>query len=161
MAEERGLVRHFVIFNYTLFDDILRPVDGEPVELQFKNPNQPIKLQPIRLSMDKLDCLRQQLKTWVRDGIVRPATSAWDFPILMLKKKGGEGSDAFRAAVDFRKLNEVIQDNSFPNMPIEDALAFLHGKSLRTIADMRWGSMNLLLGGQSQDACTFVSALGA
>ncbi|MEM1013837.1 MAG: RNase H-like domain-containing protein, partial [Planctomycetota bacterium] len=159
---ERELFRHFVVFNYSLFDHILRPVDSEPVELQFKDKEQqPIKLQPIRLSSDKLDCLREQLKIWVRDGIVRPATSAWGFPILMLKKKGGKGANAFRAVIDFRKLNEVVHDNSFPNVPIEDALAFLHQKRWRTAADMWWGYHGLLLSKRSQDACTFVSALGA
>ena len=170
--EEKLLFRHLVAHGWSLFDDILRPVGGEPVSLQLLNPQQkPIALQPYALSEAKLECLRAQLEEWLRDGVITPSKSPWSFPCLMLQKKGAQAgtSNAFRLAVDFRRLNTLIDGDAYPSPDLETCLSFLAGKKYLSSLDVRWGFHNVPLSGQAmpnsrystQDLVTFTSPLGS
>ena len=70
-----------------MFDACLRPVDSPPVGIQFLDPRQqPIKLQPYRLNAPKLAFLKDTIKEWIEDGIIRPSESPWGFPVVIVPK---------------------------------------------------------------------------
>ncbi|MEL6368504.1 MAG: RNase H-like domain-containing protein [Pseudomonadota bacterium] len=160
---ERKLFEHMVHYCWSAFDEVMRPVDSPPVELRFNCTNpRPVKLQPYRLNPAKLDCLKKQVQDWLRDGVIRPAKSPWSFPVLMLPKKGATPgtSDAFRCAIDFRRLNMLLDDDSYPNPRTDDVLSFLANRKFRTSLDVRWGYHNLRLSPDAQDLVTFSSQVG-
>ena len=69
-------MRKLVAYAWGLFDQALRPVDSEPVGLQFKDPKQqPIKMQPYRTNAVKLKLMKEMIDEWIHDGIVEPANS--------------------------------------------------------------------------------------
>ena len=139
--DEKLLLRHAVAYSWGTFDDVMRPVDGPPVQLKFKDANQtPVKMAPYRMTPDKIECLRLQIAEWEDSGILRRGSSPspWDMPAILLPKKGGEPgtSNAFRLVVDFRVLNDLLEDNSY-NLPnTEDAPPFFAGKPFRSFADI-------------------------
>ena len=49
-------------------------------------------------------------------GVVRPSTSPYASPIIMVKKKDGSN----RVCVDFRKLNKIPEVDPGPKMMAED-----------------------------------------
>eukprot|EP00635_Sarcinochrysidales_sp_CCMP3193_P009562 CAMPEP_0118894182 /NCGR_PEP_ID=MMETSP1166-20130328/3073_1 /TAXON_ID=1104430 /ORGANISM="Chrysoreinhardia sp, Strain CCMP3193" /LENGTH=399 /DNA_ID=CAMNT_0006833069 /DNA_START=512 /DNA_END=1711 /DNA_ORIENTATION=+ len=148
--QDKLMLRHMVAYSWATFDDTMRAVDGVPVSLKFKDKDQqPIKLSPYRLAPAKIECLKKQITQWEKDGILRKGSSAspWAFPALLLPKKGGTPgtADAFRLVVDFRALNRLLEDGSYPLPHQADAVTFLCGKRYRSTLDMRWGYHNISL----------------
>ena len=103
-----------------LFD----PPDKEPPERSVKHSihllpdTVPIKRRPYPLSELKLQEMRTQIKALVDSSWVEPSTSPWGAPILFVPKK----DKAMRMCVDFRDLNAVTIDDSYPLPCIEVVL---------------------------------------
>ena len=136
-------MRKLVAYAWGLFDQALRPVDSEPVGLQFKDPKQqPIKMQPYRTNAVKLKLMKGMIDEWIHDGIVEPANSPWGFPVIMVPKPQNKG---WRMCVDLRKLNEVISYDSYQSPRNDDALIWFAQKVFRSTLDIRWGYHNLML----------------
>jgi hypothetical protein len=59
----------------------------------------------------------------LKDEIIQPSQSPWNFPILVVRKKlDALGIRKWRIWVDFQKLNEVTVGDSFPLPNIQDIL---------------------------------------
>lgn len=56
-------------------------------------------------------------------GIITPATSAWAFSMVVVKKKDGNT----RICVDYRQLNQQMKPDCFPNRNMEETLEDLNG----------------------------------
>ena len=68
------------------------------------------------------DRLKSELETQIQDmrktGVIRPSTSPWASPVLLVKKKNG----TYRMCVDYRKLNAVTRKDVYPLPRIDDLL---------------------------------------
>ena len=95
---------------------LFAPPDSEPPEREVKHHIQlapgacPIKRSPYPLSVQKIEALREQMKDLVTQGWIETSTSPWGAPVLFVPKKNG----ALRLCVDFRDLNAVTIDDSYP-----------------------------------------------
>jgi len=59
----------------------------------------------------------------LKDDIIQPSTSPWNTPILVIPQKAdASGKQNWRIVVDFRKLNDVTVDDSFPIPMISEIL---------------------------------------
>ena len=65
--------------------------------------------------------LKEQLNTWLDQGVVSPSHSPWSFPMIAVPKKNGKT----RWVIDYRRLNDVTIKDSFPLPNIEDNLSRL------------------------------------
>lgn len=157
--QDSKTLREMVAYCWGMFDDMLRPVDSEPVGIQFKDPRQqPIKLQPYRCNAPKLAFLKETIGEWMADGIIKPAESPWGFPVVIVPKPHNKG---WRMCVDLRKLNEVIKHDSYQSPRNDDALVWLAGKKIRSTLDIKWGYHNLMLQEEAQKVMTFTTQLGS
>ena len=68
-------------------------------------------------------------------GVVRPSTSPYMSPIVMVRKKDGSN----RECVDFRKLNKITEVDPEPMTTAEDVLHRLSGKKYLTKIDLTKG----------------------
>ena len=66
--------------------------EGPPIRLPFRRQNPIVR-----------DIEQQQVKEMLRDEVMRPSTSPWASPVVMVKKKDG----SMRFCVDFRKMNDA------------------------------------------------------
>ena len=60
--------------------------------------------------------LRKEVGSMLEMGVVRPSTSPYVLPIVMVKKKDSSN----RVCVDFRKLNKITDVDPEPMIIVED-----------------------------------------
>ena len=68
-------------------------------------------------------------------GIIRPSTSPWASPIILVKKK----DETDRLIVDFGRLKSVTLKDSYPLPRIEDALDAVNGTKYFSYMDLMNG----------------------
>ena len=69
------------------------------------------------------------LQNWLENGIIKPSTSEYRAPILIVPKKEGK----FRLCVDYRALNKVTRPNNYQLPRIDHIKATIRGKIFSTL----------------------------
>ncbi|GMF31064.1 unnamed protein product [Phytophthora fragariaefolia] len=72
--------------------------------------NRPIKQQPYRVSFAEGEIMEAEIQQYLELGLIRPSTSPWASPFLMLRKPDG----GIRFCIDYRKLNAVTVKELLP-----------------------------------------------
>jgi hypothetical protein len=82
--------------------------------------------RPMNPAMTKI--INDQVSEMLENGIIRPSTSAWASPVVLVKKR----DSSIRFCMDFRKLNAITSRDSFPLPNMTATLDSLHnGKILQ------------------------------
>lgn len=63
----------------------------------------PISKRPYRMVVNELEELKEQLKKLLDRCFIRPSSSPWGAPVIIVDKKDG----TLRMCLDYRSLNEV------------------------------------------------------
>ena len=93
----------------------------------------PIRLKNHLVNPGLTDSLKEQIATWLQDGVIRSGgVSPWNFPLLPFWKKNGK----WRWVVDFRQLNSVTRKDSFPIPNIIELLSYLRKSKYFTSLDL-------------------------
>ncbi|GFV00873.1 retrovirus-related Pol polyprotein from transposon 412 [Trichonephila clavipes] len=79
---------------------------------------EPVCQPPRRLAFTERQEVNKQIEEWLNEGIIRPSSSEYASPIVMVKKKDGSS----RMCIDYRKLNQKLVKDKFPLPLIEDVL---------------------------------------
>ena len=83
----------------------------------------PIRQPPRRLPLAKREEAEKILSEMKQQEVIEPSASAWSSPIVLVKKKDG----STRFCIDYRKLNEITQKDSYPLPRIDDTIDSLAG----------------------------------
>ena len=97
---------------------------GPPIRQPYRRQNPEVRRQE-----------QEQLKEMLEEGIVRPSSSPWASPVVMVKKKDG----TLHFCIDFRKLNDVTIKNAHPLPRIDNTLEALKGAKYFSILDLKSG----------------------
>ncbi|GFX81087.1 uncharacterized protein TNCV_1910801 [Trichonephila clavipes] len=65
---------------------------------------EPVCQSPRRLAFTERQEVNKQIEGWLNEGIIRPSSSEYASPIVMVKKKNGSS----RMCIDYRKLNQKL-----------------------------------------------------
>ena len=63
-----------------------------------------------------LEEIKKKIKELLEKGYIRPSSSLWGAPVLLVEKKDG----SLRMVVDYHALNEVTIKNKYPLPMIND-----------------------------------------
>ncbi|XP_011688730.1 PREDICTED: uncharacterized protein K02A2.6-like [Wasmannia auropunctata] len=116
----------------------------------------PIYQRPRRLPTVERDIVEKQVHDWLKDGIVKPCSSEYASPVVVVKKKDGSS----RVCIDYRKLNRVMVKDRYPLPLIEDQLDKLQEAKVFTTLDLRNGFFHVNVAEDSRKYTAFVTHCG-
>ncbi|MCO5553339.1 hypothetical protein L7F22_006860 [Adiantum nelumboides] len=139
MYQDLELSKFLSQFQDVFIDDIFgelppkRGDDDHAIELipGSSPPNKP----PYRVSQAQQEEIMRQVNELVEKGMVRPSSSLFCSPVLLVHKKDG----TYRMCVDYRALNRTTIKNRFLVPRIEDLFDKLQGSTYFNRIDLKSG----------------------
>lgn len=83
--------------------------------------------------------LNSQINKMLANNIIQEAQSEWNSPVLLVPKKSANDSKKWRLVIDYRKVNETLQDDKFPLPNIEEVINSLSGAKYSSHLDLSQG----------------------
>ncbi|GFU50378.1 retrovirus-related Pol polyprotein from transposon 17.6 [Trichonephila clavipes] len=105
-----------------------------------------------RLSFSENQDVNKQIDEWLEQGIVRPSSSEYASPFVLVKKKDG----TTRLCVDYRRLNRKLVKDRFPLPLIDDVLDRLQGAKVYTTLDLKNGFFHVDVNEDCKHLTSFV-----
>ena len=130
------------------YPDVFTDMPGETDVIQHQirlTDDTPIRCKPYPLPYAMLEM-----------GVVRPSTSPYASPIVMVKKKDGSN----RVCVDFRKLNKITEVDPEPMTTAEDLFRRLSGKKYLSKIDLTKGYWQIPVAPEDVHKTAFVTPDG-
>ena len=153
---ERDFYRDLIYELWILFDDKMRSIKGVEIDLDLDHVK-PIRLPPHRLSPAKTEIAKALVQEFVDDGLLKPVTSEWGFPIVIVLKPDGK---AYRLCVDLRELDKIIPHDTYEPPTCDACLEWLAQRPFRSTGDCRWGFHQVLLSERMQKIMTLNTPFG-
>ncbi|BHF66425.1 hypothetical protein SprV_0200944200 [Sparganum proliferum] len=95
----------------------------------------PIRQAPRRIPIYYQKDLEKMIQDMLNRNIIRPPSSPWASPIVLVKKKDG----TLRLCADYRRLNAVTKRDPFPLPRIDDTIDALSGATWFCTLDLASG----------------------
>lgn len=112
----------------------------------------PVKTRYANLNPKILKDVHAELEERLRLGVVEPSDSPWLSPLLPIAKRDG----SWRWVVDFRKLNEVVQDpQQYPLPRINPMLSGIGGAGIISTIDIKDAYLQICLSPESKPKTAF------
>ncbi|KAJ7957087.1 Retrotransposon protein, putative, Ty3-gypsy subclass, partial [Quillaja saponaria] len=135
----------------------LPPRRGIDHEIELVPGIKPPAKAPYRMAPPELAELRKQLNELLESGFIRPSKALFGAPVLFQKKQDG----SLRMCVDYRALNKVTLQNSYPIPLIADLFDQLSGAKYFTKLDLRSGYYQVRIAEGDEPKTTCVTRYGA
>ena len=117
---------------------------------------EPVSCRPYRVPVHLEEKTRECLNKMSELGIIRPSTSPYSAPVVLVKKPDGN----IRLCVDFRKLNMRVQRNQYPPRLVDEIFDQLSGSKFFSNVDITSAFWSIPLAEESIP-CTAFNVLGA
>jgi hypothetical protein len=127
-----------------------------PEVIKLKEGAVPRRQRPRPLTEDRKADLRQQLDTWLAEGVISPSKSPWASPLVPVRKKDG----TIRWAVDYRLVNSQTISDAFPTPIIGDTLENLAGSHVFSSLDTASAYHHLRVAPESRNLTAFCCHFG-
>ena len=117
---------------------------------------QPIQSFPYRRPAKETAIINEQVKKMLANRIIRPSSSPWSSPVVIVKKKDGNP----RFCVDYRRLNSITERDVYPLPRIDDIIDKLAGSQYFTTLDLKAGYWQIPIDEEDKKKTAFVTTDG-
>jgi Reverse transcriptase (RNA-dependent DNA polymerase) len=129
--------------------------------LRLKPNVTPVYVKPYRLPYSQKQEIDRQIKEMIKNDIIEETRSEWSSPILVVpKKRDAHGNQKWRVVIDYRRLNERIQDDKFPLANISDILDSLGRAMYFSTLDLSQGYYQVEIEESDRNCTAFVTDKG-
>ena len=157
---------HWRIFSTEASD--VGKTKGPKVHIKLEAGTTPVSQPPYRTPLRLRDALRKNIKELEEAGIIeRSDTNPFSSPCLLVPKKADTGMvqmkcdpNMYRLVIDYRKLNQVIENVVFPMPRIQDILMAWKGCRVFSTVDIRHAFHTVELDEASRAITAFACELG-
>lgn len=112
----------------------------------------PVYERARRLAPIERDQVNDIIQKWLREGIIRPSTSEYASPVVIVKKRDG----TIRLCIDYRKLNRKIIKDRYPLPVIEEQIDRLQGSTFFSTLDLKDGFFHVPVEEKSRKFTAFI-----
>ena len=137
-----------------------KPAKGFAQKIFLKSNAVPryVKQYPLPPAHRKI--IAEKVRDMVKQGIAEPSISSWNAPVLVVPKKETDGLKDCRIVIDYRKLNEMVEDDKFPIPDITEILDGMKNEKFFTTLDLNQGYYQIELDKESRPLTAFSTIEG-
>lgn len=120
------------------FGDIFSDLPGNATGMEHSiqlTTDEPVKSKPYGLPYRVRETLKEDIKDMLKMGVIRPSTSPYASPTVIVKKPDGSN----RICIDYRKLNRISVFDPEPMIKADDLFQKLSGDKYFTKLDLSKG----------------------
>ena len=157
-AEQKARLREFLEKNEDSFawdDDELGYTDLLPHKITLIS-DRPVAQPYRRIPPTQLQEVREHLDTLLKKDIIRPSTSPYAAPIVIVRKKNG----SIRCCCDYRRLNEITVRDAFPLPRMDECIDALSGAKFFSTLDLASGYHQVMMDEEDRHKTAFTSPFG-
>lgn len=125
-------------------------------KIHLKPGSNPPNLRPYKVPHYQKAAMEEIIKTMLEKCQIQPSLSPFSSPAVMVRKKDG----GWRLCVDYRELNSITIKNKFPMPVIEDLIDELHGATVFTKLDLRFGYHQIKMAPEDIHKTAFKTHMG-
>ncbi|KAF0721971.1 hypothetical protein Ae201684_018793 [Aphanomyces euteiches] len=100
--------------------------------------------------------MEAEIQQYLDLGLIRPSTSPWESPVLMIRKPDG----SIRFCIDYRKLNDVTIKDRYPMPRVDDLLDVLGKSKYFSTMHVASGYWNVRMEEKSIEKTAFICKFG-
>ena len=115
--------------------------------------SEPIRQQPYRTPVARHNTLREMVASMQAQGIVKPSSSPWASPVVLVPKKDG----SLRFCVDYRRLNALTKRDVYPLPRVDDLLDALGEAKYFSSLDLASGYWQVELDTHAREKSAFTT----
>ena len=120
----------------------------------------PIRMPQYRTPFALRDEMKAQVENLLRKGVIRPSSSPWSAPAILVPKRNADGKPKFRFSVDFRAIYSVTKFDSYPLPVFEEITANLFGSKYFSVLDCYSGFWQLSIQEEHRERTAFTVPSG-
>ena len=124
---------------FCLKDDKLTVTKIYQPSISIKPDTHPVYTRPYKLPQAQKEEVQKQVDKMIKENIIENAVSEWNSPLLLVPKKSADDNRKWRLVIDYRKLNNALQDDKFPLPNIEEVIESLAGAKYFSHLDLSQG----------------------
>lgn len=136
--------------------DKLTTTDIKQQSITLKPGTEPIYCKQFRNPYHQRPIILEQVGDLENNDVIEDSVSAWNAPLLLVpKKKDQNGNIQYRVVIDYRKLNNVIEQDKYPLPNIKELIDQLGGSQYFTCMDLSQGYYQVELEPSSRPCTAF------